>query len=88
MASTLPHLTGGSGQRRGAFDRIVRAWRMDRSQFPVALMVLVLGFLVLYPIGSVVFNSLVPGTAFSGRGWAEWSSAPSYGSAAPPHIST
>jgi len=75
MASTHPGLTGGPEQSPGVYERIVRSWRMDRSQFPLALLVLVLGFLVLYPIGSVIFNSLVPGTTFSGRGWAEWSAA-------------
>lgn len=57
---------------RAIYGRIVRAWRMDRSQFPMAILVFVLGFLVLYPIGAVLVNSLVPGTTFGGMGLSDW----------------
>lgn len=56
-------------------SRLVDTWRMDRPQIMVGLLVLVLGFLVLYPIGSVVINSLVPGSVFEGGGLAVWKEA-------------
>lgn len=54
---------------------IVEKWRFDRSYFMVGALVLILGFLVLYPIGAVVVNSLMPGSVFEGMGLTAWTSA-------------
>ncbi|MGE0747280.1 MAG: ABC transporter permease [Rhodospirillales bacterium] len=62
----------GDGQ---AYARIVRAWRAHGGEAPIVLLVLVLGFLVLYPIGSVVLNSVIPGGALDSVGIAAWGTA-------------
>ena len=59
----------------GAYARIVRAWRIDRSRLPLVLLVLVLGFMVLYPIGAVVINSVLPDSTFGGMGLGVWNAA-------------
>ena len=58
-----------------AYARIARAWRVDRSHLPLVILVLVLGFTVLYPLGAVVINSVLPDSTFGGLGLGVWSAA-------------
>ena len=55
--------------------RIARTWRAAAGQYPIAVLVLVLGFLVLYPIGAVVFNSLLAGGPGEAVGFSAWQEA-------------
>lgn len=58
-----------------AYARIARAWRVDRSHLPLVILVLILGFTVLYPLGAVVINSVLPDSTFGGLGLGVWSAA-------------
>ena len=62
----------------GARSRFANAWRLDGSATITAILVCVFGFMVLYPIGTVVNMSFKPGgldavwsLAAWGRAWAE-----------------
>ncbi|NQU68954.1 MAG: iron ABC transporter permease [Rhodospirillales bacterium] len=70
-ASSIPSSPGDGG----AYARIVNAWRIDRSHWPLVILVLVLGFMVLYPIGAVVINSMLPDSTFAGMGMGVWAAA-------------
>lgn len=54
---------------------IARKWRVDRSQLPMIILVLILGFTVLYPLGAVVMNSILPDSTFGGLGLGVWGAA-------------
>ena len=62
----------------GAWSRFAGAWRLDGSVAITAILVCVLGFMVLYPIGTVVNMSFKPDGLDSiwsldawGRAWNE-----------------
>jgi iron(III) transport system permease protein len=47
-------------------------WPLGLGQILVAALALVLGFMVLYPIGAVIANSVLPSNTFRGPGLAAW----------------
>jgi len=60
----------------GALSRIVGSWRADGSAGLTLLLLCVLGFLVLYPIGTVISISLHPDAVNEGRvGLGAWTQA-------------
>jgi iron(III) transport system permease protein len=62
----------------GAWSRLANAWKLDGSATITAILVCVFGFMVLYPIGTVIGMSFKPGGLDSvwsmaawGRAWSE-----------------
>src|ERR1044072_2949274 len=58
-----------------AWSRTLGAWRPDGSAGITAILVLILGFMVLYPIGTVVNMSFKPDGLDSMWSLAAWSRA-------------
>jgi iron(III) transport system permease protein len=54
---------------------LVDAWRFDRAKLVIGLLVLVLGFVVLYPIGSVIYIGLHPAGGDAPAGFGAWTEA-------------